>query len=96
MANERNTGGENGERGRRGLIPTPKDYGAETKTDVGVFLVGAAIGGGLDAVLNVAGFVEPFVFAGICGGGALGFKKLVEGWHESRDGQNGDGDERQN
>lgn len=43
----------------------PKDFGATSNGDIGVFLVGAAIGGGLDAVLNVAGFAEPFVFAGI-------------------------------
>ena len=77
------------------LLPNPKNYGAKTTADVGVFLVGAAIGGGLDAVLNVAGFAEPFVFAGICGGGALGLKKLYEGWRESRkrSGKNGSGDD---
>jgi hypothetical protein len=69
---------------RQGLIPTPKDYGAETKADVGVFLVGASIGGGLDAVLNVAGFAEPFIFAGICGAGALGLKKILDAWRESQ------------
>jgi hypothetical protein len=68
---------------KKSWLPKPKDYGAETKADIGVFLVGAAIGGGLDAVLNVAGFAEPFVFAGICGGGALGLKKLYDGWRES-------------
>jgi hypothetical protein len=67
------------------LFPDPKGYGAETKADVGVFLVGAAIGGGLDAVLNVAGFAEPFVFAGICGAGALGLKKLVDAARTPKD-----------
>lgn len=60
----------------------PEDFGAKSNADIGVFLVGASIGGGLDAVLNVAGFAEPFVFAGICGGGALGLKKLVESWRD--------------
>lgn len=55
----------------------PKDYGATTRADVGVFLVGAGIGGVVDAVINWAGFAEPFVFAGICGAGALGAKQLV-------------------
>lgn len=73
---------------RRGLFPVPKDYGAETKADIGVFLVGAAVGGGLDAVLNVAGFAEPFVFAGLCGSGALGVKKLIDA---ALSGRGGDG-----
>lgn len=47
--------------------------------DVGVFLTGAAVGGILDAVLNVAGFAEPLVLAGLAGAGALGLKKMADG-----------------
>ena len=65
-------------------LPDPKDFGAETKTDIGVFLLGGALGGGLDAIFNVAPFAEPFVFAGICASGALGAKKLIDGWLASR------------
>jgi hypothetical protein len=42
----------------------PKKAGAETKADIGVFLVGAALGGIIDAILNVAEFAEPLVFGG--------------------------------
>ena len=55
----------------------PEKAGARTRTDVGIFLVGASIGGAADAVANVAGFAEPLVFAGICGAGALGLKQLL-------------------
>jgi hypothetical protein len=47
----------------------PRKAGAKNRTDVGAFLIGASIGGIADAVLNVAGFAEPFVFAGLCGAG---------------------------
>jgi hypothetical protein len=57
--------------------------GAKTQADVGVFLVGAAVGGTLDAVINLAGFAEPFVFAGLTGAGALGLKKLL--WDAPRE-----------
>ncbi len=71
-------------------FPDPKDLGAKTAADVGVFLFGAFVGGGLDAVLNVAGFAEPLVFAGICGAGALGPKKIIDAW---RDGDAKEGNE---
>ena len=61
------------------LMRKASEYGAESNLDYGVFLLGGAIGGGLDATLNVAGFAEPFVFAGICSIGALGAKKTIEG-----------------
>jgi hypothetical protein len=48
----------------------PSKAGAETKADFGVFLVGTAVGGAVDAIFNLAGFAEPLVFAGICGAGA--------------------------
>lgn len=60
----------------------PEDYGAKSNADIGSFLVGASAGGILDAVFNLAGFAEPLVFAVICGGGALGLKKLFESWRE--------------
>ena len=56
----------------------PSKAGAETKADVGIFLVGASIGGAVDAIFNFAGFAEPLVFAGICGAGVLGVKKLID------------------
>ncbi len=59
------------------LSEKAREAGAETPVDVGVFLVGAATGGILDAVVNVAGFAEPFVFASLTGAGALGLKKLL-------------------
>jgi len=49
---------------------------------LGVFLLGAGLGGGVDAVTNAAAFSEPLVFAGICGAGALGLKKLFDAWRE--------------
>ncbi|HEX8622340.1 MAG TPA: hypothetical protein VF718_10240 [Allosphingosinicella sp.] len=59
----------------------PKDYGAESAADVGIFFVGAAAGGLVDAALNSFGFASPLVVAGLGGGGALGVKKLVwDGW----------------
>jgi hypothetical protein len=73
-----------GPQDRKAWLPSPRDFGAKTRVDVGIFLVGAAVGGGLDAVLNVAGFVEPFVFAGLCGAGALGLKNIASGlWRAS-------------
>lgn len=68
----------------------PKRAGAETKADIGIFLVGAAVGGGLDAVINVAKFAEPFVFAGLCGAGVLGVKKLWEAWRPGGGGTEAD------
>ncbi len=59
------------------LSEKAREAGAETPVDVGIFLVGAATGGILDAVLNVAGFAEPFVFASLTGAGVLGLKKLL-------------------
>lgn len=55
----------------------PSNYGAECATDVGFFVLGAAIGGMADATLNFAGFAEPMVVAGLAGAGALGLKKLI-------------------
>ena len=62
-----------------GLMSKASEYGAESSLDYGIFLLGGAIGGGLDATLNIAGFAEPFVFAGSCSVGALGAKKTIEG-----------------
>ena len=55
----------------------PKKYGAETSSDVATFLVGAFVGGTLDALFNVVGFAEPIVFAPLCGAGAMGVKKFI-------------------
>ncbi|MBX9642932.1 MAG: hypothetical protein K2W91_02380 [Novosphingobium sp.] len=61
----------------------PSNYGAESAADVGVFALGAAIGGMSDAILNMAGFAEPMVVAGLAGAGALGLKKLC--WDTPRE-----------
>lgn len=61
----------------------PSNYGAESAADVGVFALGAAIGGMGDAVLNIAGFAEPMVVAGLTGAGFLGLKKLC--WDTPRE-----------
>jgi len=58
-------------------LKTPKDAGAVTSGDYGVFLVGAAIGGIVDATLNSFGFAEPMVVAGLTGTAALGIKRLL-------------------
>lgn len=54
-----------------------KAAGAESAADIGVFLLGASVGGLVDAGLNVFGFAEPMVVAPLAGAGALGLKKLV-------------------
>ena len=56
---------------------SPKAAGAETALDVGVFCVGAAAGGLVDALLNSFGFAEPLVVASLGGTGALGLKKML-------------------
>jgi hypothetical protein len=56
---------------------SPKAAGAETAVDVGVFCLGAAAGGLVDAALNSFGFAEPLVVASLAGSGALGLKKLL-------------------
>ncbi|HEY6815693.1 MAG TPA: hypothetical protein VI168_09155 [Croceibacterium sp.] len=61
----------------------PSNYGAESAADVGVFAVGAAIGGIGDAIANFAGFADPLVLAGLGGAGALGLKKLL--WDTPRE-----------
>jgi hypothetical protein len=53
------------------------EAGAKTHADIGIFLVGAAAGGIVDATLNFFGFAEPMVVAGLTGAGALGLKKLL-------------------
>jgi hypothetical protein len=55
----------------------PKALGAASSLDVGIFLVGLAIGGILDAVTNVAEFTEPAIFGGLCVAGALGVKNII-------------------
>ena len=55
----------------------PRKQGAETPADVGVFLLGASLGGLVDAFANVFGFAEPLVVAGLGGAGALSLKKLL-------------------
>jgi hypothetical protein len=60
-----------------------EEAGAKTTADVGVFLVGGAAGGIADAIVNVAGFAEPFVFAGFTAMAALGLKKLL--WDAPRE-----------
>jgi hypothetical protein len=55
----------------------PTEAGAKTAVDVGVFCVGVAAGGLVDATLNLFGFAEPFVVAPLAGAGALGLKKLL-------------------
>jgi hypothetical protein len=56
----------------------PKKAGVETKLDYGVFLTGAGLGGLVDAVINLASFAEPLVFAGLSGTAVLGLKKMAE------------------
>jgi hypothetical protein len=56
----------------------PGKYGIATSGDWAAFLIGASAGGAVDAILNVAGFAEPLVFAGICGAGALGLKRWFD------------------
>ncbi len=56
----------------------PKKAGAISKGDTAAFLIGASVGGILDAVVNIAGFAEPMLFAGICGTGALGLKHAYD------------------
>ncbi len=55
----------------------PKAAGAVTLGDVAAFMIGASAGGLLDATLNILGFAEPLVAAGIFGPGALGVKKAL-------------------
>ena len=55
----------------------PSKYGAETSSDIAAFLLGAFVGGTLDAMVNIAGFAEPLVFAPLCGAGTMGLKKFV-------------------
>ena len=59
------------------LVEKARKAGAETAADVGVFLVGAAAGGMVDAVNNFAGFAEVYTVASLTGAGALGLKKLL-------------------
>jgi len=66
------------------LSLNPKDAGAESAIDVGIFCVGAAAGGLVDAALNLFGFAEPFVVAPLGGAGALGLKKLLwDSWRRT-------------
>ena len=62
-----------------------KEAGAETKADFGIFLVGGAAGGLVDAALNSFGFAEPLLVATLTGSGAVGLKKwLWDSTHEGR------------
>ena len=65
------------------LVDRARSAGADSTADVGIFLIVAATGGILDAVLNLAEFAEPFVFASLTGAGALGLKKLL--WDARRE-----------
>lgn len=62
----------------------PRALGAESKIDIGIVFLAAGIGGILDAIFNVAEFVEPLAFATLCGPTAFGAKKLLEGWLERK------------
>ena len=59
------------------LTQKARDAGAQTTADVGVFLLGGAIGGLVDAAINAFGFADPLVVAGLTGSAALGLKNLV-------------------
>lgn len=59
------------------VIERSRDAGAERAVDVGIFLLGGAIGGGIDAAIDLFGFAEPMVVAGLMGTGLLGAKKLL-------------------
>jgi hypothetical protein len=66
----------------------PRALGAESKIDIGIFFLGAGLGGILDAVLNVAEFAEPLAFATMCGPAVFGAKKLIEGlWEKPKAGE---------
>lgn len=56
----------------------PKSLGVVSKADSAAFLLGAAIGGALDAIFDVAPFAEPLMFAAICGTGVLGAKQAID------------------
>jgi len=58
------------------LEAAAKKAGAETKADVGVFLVGAALGGIADATINLFVFADPMVIAPITGAAFLGIKHI--------------------
>jgi hypothetical protein len=55
----------------------PSNFGAKSAADTGIFILGAAIGGIADSVLNFAGFAEPLVIAGFTGAAALSAKQLI-------------------
>ena len=57
---------------RRGASPHPW-------IDSGVLFL-AGLAGILDASLDLAEYATPSTFSALCGAGALGAKKLLEGW----------------
>jgi hypothetical protein len=62
----------------------PRALGAESKIDIGIVFLAGGVGGILDAILDVAEFVEPLAFATLCAPAAFGAKKLLEGWFERK------------